>query len=1265
MEKFERRNDGSFFPSDELLREVKKNPEKYPDAVADFSKLSGESEDYIKGKIELSDYVPAGTSLIKGMVQGVENVLSLPTDLVGMDEVSDQIKGSVSDSIYTDPESTTQNLGQLAGQLVAPVGLAGPISKGLAGASTLTRWVGTAAAEGALSAAFLDSDQNIVNTLDSFGLAPDAIKGFAATEEDSNAYKRLKTLTTDGVLSGIISFGFMAGSKAAQTIFKRLKAGEEVPPEELAKAADEVQTELAEDTGVPRDSVLEGPEMTDEALAETVEAPIATQALQQEFKLADDTAPALTEVETKALKVEAAKEQLKQDLILAETGMVPDNLPTAFRAHIEEAIAPAQRFAQTVTDPAQRARLETLWNETGKPLALNNAVSVFKFIQRGEIEKAIKLAKKQVDLGDATLTLLHQGALIRTTLSAVESKFDEIIKAIRSDPKLKTKKAYQQVAVQTIQSHVGLHEVYRSLGRSASYQMLLRKSDGTLKGLKEEFDFIDELEAITNDLTSSYFNGMTQEAFTIARAKEVFDLGLNPLDVMDEIERVWKDFEGIGVPKKFKGAAMAEVSNNLIRNIKELQNTALLSTLTTTGINAVSTALQTVSMPMYRVMNGQVKQGLREYIGYMHGLQTAFRFAKKAWVDQMPVLSRSDRMETLTGTWLKASERKTILGSLMVRAFKSIVDLQLATDEFFKHVRYQGVRYADGIGLAKAAGKTKDEAHQFALDYLKAGVGPDGRGLDPVAVAEANRAAFNEIFDDRYLTGKMLGAIEKWRLADDVGGLAATLVIPFQRTPMAIFNTAMHTTGLSAVTAPPLYAIEKAARRLGYKGSKMNLKIHDDLLGLNGVRRAQAARAQMAIGAMMATTLYFMEEAELITLRGPTKMADWKGQRSERDLLPPSSLTVGNETYDLNRFLPFSAPMIAYGAVADSLRDSKLTQTGQYMGSEDPYALAMHHTGSFAYANYAMLRDAASFQGVSNLLQGLAEMLGGDTDRFETWAARVPTQFIPGQAKMVARALNEDAQEGFDFWSRLHVAASGTGGYRKLDVFGNQVQYNTDRAFYPAPYNVDHMAKPHYQEVYTVMQMTGKPIGYMWPTQVFAKELQDAGFGQIPSLHELTTDGGRNAWEAYRDYTYTMKTNKELKVTVSGTNVGSEKNEKSISFEVPKGLTFERSIEWLIEQPVYKDGMDYELRRKAIESVLNKFEANAKDRLEGEVTLPEEVLESYQFGEAPKGAKLGDLKDLKYAATRLRRTNPDVGDKSGLFKTIKSPLDEAIEAVSQ
>jgi len=48
MNSWTQQKDGTFLPSADLMARVRANPQQYPDAVSDFSKITGKSEEEVQ-----------------------------------------------------------------------------------------------------------------------------------------------------------------------------------------------------------------------------------------------------------------------------------------------------------------------------------------------------------------------------------------------------------------------------------------------------------------------------------------------------------------------------------------------------------------------------------------------------------------------------------------------------------------------------------------------------------------------------------------------------------------------------------------------------------------------------------------------------------------------------------------------------------------------------------------------------------------------------------------------------------------------------------------------------------------------------------------------------------------------------------------------------------------------------------------------------------------------------------------------------------------
>ena len=152
--------DGSLAPSPELLEKVRSNPSAYPNAVRDFSLMSGKSETQINAIINRQDdggfMMDLSQGAVKAVGTGIENVgktfgwegaTNVGTDIQEIGEFLDPKFETEKQA----PEQVTEFIGQIAPALIA----------GLATGGTGGALLGSSIAVGSF-----EPEDNLVNVLE-------------------------------------------------------------------------------------------------------------------------------------------------------------------------------------------------------------------------------------------------------------------------------------------------------------------------------------------------------------------------------------------------------------------------------------------------------------------------------------------------------------------------------------------------------------------------------------------------------------------------------------------------------------------------------------------------------------------------------------------------------------------------------------------------------------------------------------------------------------------------------------------------------------------------------------------------------------------------------------------------------------------------------------------------------------------------------------------------------------------------------------------
>ncbi|MBL4783875.1 MAG: hypothetical protein JKY49_00455 [Cohaesibacteraceae bacterium] len=1235
-------------PTAETLAKVHANPKAYPDALKDFASMGGLSKAEAMSRYNLHDDSDLGQTLrtvdsiekgfVKGTAKAIENVIDsgmAASEMVqnvfrGDDEEQvqyERTKGAVSDSLQG-PEGTATHIATVGAQIIPGILAGGGVAKALKDAPKALKWLSVLATDSAVDAITFDvDDKNIVEVAHELGIDKSILSGLVKNPEDPELLNRLKNGFTNG------SFGTAAAAVIGvlgKLVFRRGtgKVIDEVADEALPALA-KSETKVVSD--ITSNVVPSIPRVTEELTSQ------------------------------QALVIRETSSQLKvtDDVIAAQTGKQsgapqPDE---AFRPFIEKMLAPLRRFvSQGVKDSSERLRLQKILDVDG-PAYAKHANRLLRKLSEGDLAGAVNLARVGLKTGSKELDALYRQSSIKGLLDAAQDNFSRVIKVIRQSPKLATDDAYKKVYSDYFDQVINLHMLYRTLGTQSSYEQLIRK--GVLTGDAGNA-LIREMDDAITDFELKLKVGDSFEKFKLIRTKEVFDLTNGAEDMMklDEIlEREFLDFKNLPVYKALKMEVKTGVMASAIRFLKELQSYMLLSQLSTVSLNAISTGLHAVALPMYRAIGaGDVKGTYREFVGYTYAMRESLEAAGKAMKMKEGVLDKYDLTELRHSSAFKPGDGASLIHRMMARAITFLVDLQLGADEFFKQLRYRGVRYARGVEIAESLGKTGVKAKKFAKAYIIKGIDHQtGKGLDVQDLNEASKVAFQQRFDDRYLGGRFLQAFDNIRRREDLVGLLTHIVVPFFRTPINIFNIAMQTIPASQIVVGiPMKGLEMISRKMGVE-ARFAPKFVDDFIGKNGPRQAAEARAQAAIGWSIFGGVMAMQQAGMISLTGPTRLKDWKGQKRQRELLPPNSIIIDGKPYDLTRFLPFTAPLIMAGALSDTLRNLEDESLGISIHSQDAANEYLEISNAYTIGVASMLKDSASLQGVSGFLKALSDgVLAGDGERFGRWASRIPAQFIPGHIKMVSKWENEEAREGYDFLTRIQVQMWGSNGYQKRDVLGDAVIYDKSRGFVPglSLKDLSHLT-PLKQEIYELMQKTGMHLTLPMPHELFRSDFTQAGYkkGDYPSMTELsaTWKGKKvSAWDFYRNAVYDVPLKGSKAVTVSGTSEGRKSTRKKsnpdhFTVNVIKGENLKASLTRLKDDPKYTKA-SWETRRDIMDSVFNHYKKIAKS-----VTA-----QIVQFEHAEgKTMPLKDLKVMRRLNKRLNRIHNTGNNSFGdLFQTM-------------
>ena len=198
--------DGTHLPSQELVDAVRANPEKYPNAVSDFSAASGKSEEEVQAILENKGYgdfrYDLAVDAIQGFRTGIQTAADKVGDLMGFgdnENVQKARKAAHDDIAAMDPKfDTEKGVGET---LAEGVGQAAPAI--VAGAAAGPSWLlASVYSAGAAYLTFEDED-NLVQMANDWqdGWVPDIL---VIDDDDDWATSTTKSIAANLIAETIL-----------------------------------------------------------------------------------------------------------------------------------------------------------------------------------------------------------------------------------------------------------------------------------------------------------------------------------------------------------------------------------------------------------------------------------------------------------------------------------------------------------------------------------------------------------------------------------------------------------------------------------------------------------------------------------------------------------------------------------------------------------------------------------------------------------------------------------------------------------------------------------------------------------------------------------------------------------------------------------------------------------------------------------------------------------------------------------------------------
>lgn len=1205
---FQPQQDGSFLPSPELMERIRSNPNNYPDAAKDFSVLSGGSHtpDQVQDIIDnpmgaggpTDNFIPGADELLVDVAQGALEGAAVASDkLFGAGGETLRSAANWMDPKFDNEKGVVETVLEVGGQAapaiaatVATGGLAASVVAG-AGVATLT---------------FEDKD-NLANALQEIapGVTPDIL---VVSDDDSQEIATLKHLAVN-ILTDVAFVGL--GSVAGKLIGKLSKG---VSPEEATALVKEATAEL------PAPAVAK----VEEAAAEVglKAAPKEAEALKVTTEELDTVLKKSSD-ETVAARV--------RDLVTGAPKTVSEAPPEFLNGFLAKVGKPLRRFEERTLETTEFGHLSPELKATYTA----HATEIANALHRGEQAQVVTLLKKMTELPkgitpqELNSLTIYNAMLTRVSLENMDNGFAAIVKTIRANPDVQTRAAVSSVAKDYLREVGEVWDLYRNMGSSASYSLALRKGLVTADVSDDFLKATDDLAIDLKETGIGLFD--SQATFAAKKIIALDDAGIDAGAYIDDIFKMFDDYEasiagkkaGLGGKNKLTSAEKLGVVGRFVQTVKDIQGMMLLGQFMTTSTEVLSTGTQTLLLPALRAIGGHSGgRVLREYAGMMSSTALArgtFWKSFKAGKDKVDdfYLKEGSFSRSLDHERLLTEGKAGVVKSMLLRTMSLAIDLSQASTAFFKTQRAYGIAYADGLEAAMASGMSKIDADKAAKEYAGARFNSDGALIDEDLRALAAQAPFQMAFDGSTMTGKLGQWVENIRnseLAGGTVGLAARGVLPFFRTLTNIGNRG------AQMILPP--GASFALRKLAPEGTGV-ARFLDDFTGKNGQNALDVAKGYNRTGMVLTMGAFGLTQLDGVEITGPSRGTRWDAKKQSFELMPASSIIIGNEALDLSRMLPFSAPLMLAGVLRDyQLQDALRIEGGTYDSTDTATEYLAGYMQAWLVSTATLLQDAGAARGVFDLIDAVsAAVAENDASGLKKYLQNYVTQFTPGPLRMGLKAGGGVQYEAYDFLEKWGAQAGMALGVERLDIFGHPVEYPVGKGIDPSNRRVLKLDDPAYAEAALLNRMEGMAILAGAPRDVFDKafwkklgvntdSLMNLGSGNAPDLHKLKTRSGKNAWETYREVL--------LQGKVSAAAIKKATSSYGDRIDVGKvvvnpGENFETAIRRIITLPEYQS-LTLDARVKVWKATQGVFKSAAKEYLELNVVVDPSIFDGSRYG---------------------------------------------------
>lgn len=350
-------------------------------------------------------------------------------------------------------------------------------------------------------------------------------------------------------------------------------------------------------------------------------------------------------------------------------------------------------------------------------------------------------------------------------------------------------------------------------------------------------------------------------------------------------------------------------ADNVVDIITEVTINNMFSVATMT-LNGGTAFVNTIVNPVLRVLGGavggdkeEVLKGLATYQGIVSQAAMSLKMGAKSFIREDAILDAGGQAFKLNKSKVISAERFNLQATkrgVVIDAVGNLVRVPSrvlnATDEFSKQLNYRAMVYSDAWYEGMQKGLKGDKLASFIETEVKMSIGQAGEGVNPKALDWARENTFTKALDPKTsfvgATAEGVNAISNAK--NPIVRMVGKHVFPFVRVPFNILDQSIDLT-------PAL--------------NLMRRRTWDDLKGVNGPTAKAMRLGRIITSQQIGTVAYDLQKKGILTgssKREFTQQDNLKGLNH-----PTNSIKIGGEWHPLERFEPWSTPLLFMANVAD------------------------------------------------------------------------------------------------------------------------------------------------------------------------------------------------------------------------------------------------------------------------------------------------------------------------------------------------------------